>query len=246
MAGGKGKRMKSELPKVLLEVAEKTLIDRVLDSTEKSDITTKPVVIVGYGGDKVKETVGERGTCVHQKEQLGTAHAVMQAEEILKGKATQVIVLNGDHPLVSPNMLNNLCREHESSPHVVTLATTVVPDFDGWRSAFTNFGRILRDEKGTILRNVEVKKKDDDDPLRDIKELNLNYFCFDGEWLWEAMKKITNNNDQEEYYITDLVGIAQSEDHDLGWIHVENHEALGVNTAEQLKEVEKYIKENNL
>lgn len=244
MAGGKGTRMKSELPKVLVQVSGKALIDRVVDAVASSDITNKPVVIVGYEADMVKNHLGDRATCVLQEQQLGTAHAVSMSEETLKGKATQVIVLNGDHPLISSNMINTLASEHEKSPHVVTLATTVVPDYEGWRAAFDNFGRILRDENGKILRSVEVK--DATEEQRAIKEVNLNYFCFDAEWLWDALKKVSNNNAQGEYYITDLIGIAQSQGHDLGWIHVENHEALGVNSKEQLEAVEKFIAENNL
>lgn len=239
LAGGKGNRMQSELPKVLIEVKNKPLIHRVLESVEQSQIPHKPVVVVGYKRELVEEFVGDRAHTVHQAEQLGTGHAVKTARPLLDGKAKSVIVLYGDHPLTSSDMIHNLVEEHSRNGNVITMGLTEVTDFGGWRSALNNFGRIVRDDKGAIVKNVEYKDATDEE--RAILEVNPCYLCFDAEWLWTKLDELGNNNAQGEYYLTDLVGMARNEGRDLGWVHIEPHEAIGVNSKEQLELVEQYI-----
>jgi bifunctional UDP-N-acetylglucosamine pyrophosphorylase/glucosamine-1-phosphate N-acetyltransferase len=239
MAGGKGVRMESDLPKVLIPVAGKPLIDRILDAVLASDITTTPVVVVGYEAEKVRAHVGDRALCVLQAEQKGTAHAVQVTEDTLRQKAEHVIVLNGDHPLISPQMINDLHLAHTTDPDtVLTLATTIVPDFSDWRAIFSEYGRVVRNESDEIIKVVEAK---DATGTELGNELNLNYFCFDASWLWQSLKKVQNHNAQHEYYLTSLIGMATSEGRKLASIQVENHEALGVNSKEQLKLVEDII-----
>ncbi len=240
LAGGKGTRMATELPKVLVEVAGQSLISRVLDAVEKSSIANKPVVVVGYKADLVQNALADRASYVFQSQQLGTGHAVKVTQAFLNNKASSIIVLYGDHPLISPTMLDKLMTEHHQNGDVITLATAIVPDFNDWRSAFLHFGRIERGSSGEITDIIEYK--DADDRQRLITEVNPGYYCFRADWLWPRLIGLSNNNAQREYYLTDLIAAAFKEKQKLSAINIAPHEALGINSREQLEIVENYIR----
>jgi bifunctional UDP-N-acetylglucosamine pyrophosphorylase/glucosamine-1-phosphate N-acetyltransferase len=122
----------------------------------------------------------------------------------------------------------------------VTLGTVVVPDFDDWKKPFYDFGRIIRNKEGKILKNIE--KKDATSAELEIKELNPSYFCFNLDWLIENIKKIDKKNIQGEYYLTDLIGMANDQGYELNSFVISAHEALGVNNPEQLALVSRFIK----
>ena len=146
LAGGKGTRMQSEIPKVLIEVCHTPIISRVLQAVENSNIQGKPTVVVGYKHEMVSNFVKERANCVIQTEQLGTGHAVKIAQNTVPTDIDSVIVLYGDHPLISADMINKLHAEHVENNNTVTMALTTVPDFNDWRSAFLNFGNFSKSQ----------------------------------------------------------------------------------------------------
>ena len=231
LAAGKGKRMQSELPKVMHLLHEKPLIDYVVRSAE--DLGIKPVVVVPDDSNLVREYLGSRADYAVQTERLGTGHAVLMAEDALAGKADHVIVLNGDMPFITSQSLASLIDDHATRNNILTLMTVTVPDFRDWRSQFYDFGRIVRDERGEI--NKIVEKKDASPKELNILELNTNFFCFNAGWLWKNLKNLKNNNAAGELYLTDLVKAAFDEGVLLSSVNINAREAVGINTKEHLE-----------
>ncbi|MFA6177405.1 MAG: NTP transferase domain-containing protein [Candidatus Paceibacterota bacterium] len=240
LAAGKGTRMKSDLPKVLETVKGKPIIKYLLESIEKSDINGRPVIVVGYGKEKVMETLGNNYDYAIQEEQLGTGHAVAITQKILENNTDHIMVLYGDHPLISPETIKKLKDTHLASNKKITMATFTVPDFDDWRAVFyKNFSRIIRDPNGDIIKDVQFKDTNDEE--KKVKELNPCYFCFEARWLWENLKRLNTDNAQKEYYLTDLVKIAMKEKDQIQSINIDPHEALGINSKEELETLEKLV-----
>jgi len=239
LAAGQGKRMGNpDLPKVLTPLAGKPMLGYLLDSVIFSGVDSSPVIVIGSMGDKVRQTFGPNNTYVLQPDQLGTGHAVLVAKDELKA-ATDVMVLLGDHPLVSSELIKNLTQTHFESGEVLTMATVIPPDFESWRSEFKSFGRILRDSQGKITGMAE--KKDATGKQLAIKELWPGYMCLKASWLWENLEKVGTDNAQGEYYLTDLVKIAVDQGYSIKTVEIEPKEALGVNTPEQLEIIEKMV-----
>jgi bifunctional UDP-N-acetylglucosamine pyrophosphorylase / glucosamine-1-phosphate N-acetyltransferase len=232
LAGGKGTRMNvAQLPKVLVKLNGRPMIDHVVSEVEKLRI--KPVVVTGHGREKVEDFLGHRADYVYQAEQRGTGHAVKMVKDHLKDYEGAVLVMYGDQPLIKKETLE---RVFESYMSPVTMMTVKVDDYDGWRACFLNFGKIVRDERGKIKGIREVRDCEDDE-LR-INELNPGYYCFDNRWLRENIDKLGSDNAQGEYYLTDLIELAVSQGYEVHSIEVEAGECLGVNDEEQLKIVE--------
>lgn len=232
LAAGKGKRMGAGLPKVLREVGGKTMIERVVDSVLESGVTKRPVVVIGYGTEIIKKYSGTKCSYVLQAEQLGTAHAVSCTRDFVHD-ADNIVVVNGDTPFLRSETLVKLVAAHEKKQAVLTLATLRLPDFNEWREVFYDFGRIMRNESGEIIAIVE--KKDAAPEQLQISEVNPSFFCFKSEWLWENLAKINCDNAQGEFYLTDLVKLAISENCKVETLVTDNPtEAVGVNTPEQL------------
>jgi bifunctional UDP-N-acetylglucosamine pyrophosphorylase/glucosamine-1-phosphate N-acetyltransferase len=231
LAAGHGKRMKSELPKALTPLKGKPFLLHLLDTTKKSNMCQDPIIVIGKNGDQVKNFLGNKYFYAVQEEQLGTGHAVMSAKNLAQSAQT-VLVLYADHPLISAKTIKNIISTHNNNSAIITLATTIVPDFSDWRSAFLSFGRIIRDEKGNIIKIVE--NKDATDEEKKVTEVNPAYMCFNGEWLWKNLQNLKNNNIQNEYYLTDLISMAFNQKQKIMTVEIENKEALGVNTKEQL------------
>src|ERR1035437_517220 len=239
LAGGKGTRMKSELPKVLVKFKGKTLIRHIFEKVSSLSINQKPVVIVGYKKELVMQELGDKCEYIYQEEQLGTGHAVMIAEKMLKNKADNIIVLYGDHPLINTKTIKKLLSKHTESKANITMATFTVPNFEKWRVLFyKNFSRIIRDKNKKIIKDVQFKDANDEE--KKVKELNPCYFCFNASWLWNNLKKLNTNNTQKEYYLTDLVKIAMQEKTGIESININPKEALGVNSKEELEILEKF------
>lgn len=239
LAAGYGKRMQSELPKLLIPLDGKPLISHVLGTIALSGIDEKPVVVVGQQRELVMKTLGDNYEYVVQEEQKGTGHAVMVTEKILKNNADHIVVLYGDHPFISAETIKNLVGKHLSSNGTITMAVVNLPDFDDWRSVFyTNFGRVIRNKDGEILKITEFKDTVNDEE-KEIKEVNPSYFCFEAKWLWREIKNLNTNNAQKEYYLTDLVKLAMQEKINIESINIDPREALGVNSKEELKMLEK-------
>jgi len=239
LAGGKGTRMQSNGPKVLVHAGGKPIILRLLRAVEK--VCDRPTIIIGYQGEEVIKATENKYHYVWQKEQLGTGHAVACAKVELENKDFErIVILPGDHPLLREETLVKLIEAHNQSGAVLTLTTGQVENFNGDFAAFYNFGRIIRNGDGSVLRIVELK--DASDVEKNITEVNLGYYCFKPDWLWQNIEKLQDNNKAKEYYLTDLVGLAREQGQKIQAQLIDNIvEGFGINTPEQLMIVEKYL-----
>jgi bifunctional UDP-N-acetylglucosamine pyrophosphorylase / glucosamine-1-phosphate N-acetyltransferase len=229
LAAGQGTRMKSDLPKVLHPLCGKPMLWHVLEAL-KSVATEKPVVIVGHGAETVKNYVGDSAECVLQEPQLGTAHAAMQAEPALKGKTDLVIVTYADMPLLRGATFQQLVETQRLNPGPFSLLTVIADDPRG-------FGRIVRKADGTVDAIIEEYVATPEQ--REIKELNVGAYCFQAQWLWDALHRIEKNPKKGEYYLTDIVELAVKEDLPVqAVLHDDFIETIGINTRIHLSEAE--------
>lgn len=235
LAAGHGKRMNNhQLPKVLLPLKGKPVIQHLLTSITKSQICPRPIIVVGKQADLVKHTLGiTKYKYVYQSDQLGTGHAVACCRKLLKKNPDNIMVLYGDMPYLKPGSIRKLAGKHIKGKKVLTLATVTVPNFKDWRQCFAQYGRIIRNYKGEITEIIEVK--DASLAQLNIKEVNPSYFCFKAEWLWQNLDRLNNYNTQKEYYLTDLVYIAIDQGQPITSIPIQPEEAIGINTPEQLQ-----------
>ncbi|MBT5023312.1 NTP transferase domain-containing protein [Candidatus Woesearchaeota archaeon] len=237
--------MKSDLPKVLAPLKNKPLIYYVLNSISVNQFNfNKVVLVVGYKSADVKNYVSElnRGLNVEfalQNEQLGTGHAVMQAENLfVKDDLTEdILILYGDVPLLSNNTIKCLLEKHKSNNATLTILTAI---FD---NPF-NYGRIIRSDAenmhGQIMSIVEERDANEYQKL--ITEINSGIYVVKKDFLFNALKQIKPANDQNELYLTDIVNIASNQNHKIASFVLNNDiEVQGVNTVEQLKELEQYV-----
>jgi bifunctional UDP-N-acetylglucosamine pyrophosphorylase/glucosamine-1-phosphate N-acetyltransferase len=234
LAAGKGKRMKSDLPKVLHELAGKPIVQHVLDMLSELDVE-RVIVVVGHQAKKVIESIRSPGVVfVEQKQQLGTGHAVKVAEDELADTAGDVLVLNGDVPLLRPETVRGLIAEHRRRNSAGTVLTASLSNPAG-------YGRIVRGENGKVLRIVE--HKDATEAERQIAEINSGTFVFKRTPLFEALTRIDSDNRQGEYYLTDVMKILLELGMPIAAYRAEDYrETLGVNSAEELDLIERVIK----
>lgn len=232
MAAGKGTRMKSELPKVLVPLKGRPMLDYLMESIAKTQPALRPIVVVSPDNQQLIAAVLEKYDVQYaiQEKQLGTGHAVACAKDCIDEKADTVFVLNGDHPFYKPETINDFPLKHQGA---LSMITVVLPDFDDWRSVFAHLGRVVRDPQGRVIRIVEFK--DANEQEQKIKEINLNCFCFDKDWLFSHVTKLKNENKQEEYYITDLVKMAFDEGRTIQAFSIPPQEGMGVNSQEELQ-----------
>lgn len=220
LAAGKGTRMKSKLHKVLHEVCGKRMVEHVLSQLQAAGIN-KIVTVVGFGADDVKHTLGDQVSYALQKQQLGTGHAVMQTESLLGQSDGETLVVSGDTPLFTAETFNRLFDYHEQRHAAVTILTSKAPDPTG-------YGRIVRNEVGIVERIVE--QKDATSEEQDIHEINTGVYCFDNQKLFAALKELTNDNAQGEYYLTDVIGILKSQNEVVTAYQMDDlEESMGVN-----------------
>lgn len=234
LAAGKGKRLQSEqfnLPKVLRELKGKPLIHYVvnqLDFVSKKDI----IIIVGFMAEKVIDYLGQEYVYVYQKEQLGTGHAVMMAEEYYKNVEDNIMVLMGDMPFIKKETLLNLINFHKKENNDLTILSTKV-------KLPSSFGRIIRDKNGYIKKIVEVKDATEEE-LK-IDEVNTGIGVYKSNVL-NLLKFLKNDNNQKEYYLTDLVKIALEKGKKVNAMLSQNeNEFIGINSFEDLVLAENMI-----
>ena len=226
MAAGKGTRMKSNKSKLVHKIYDKELVRRVAEAAYKIG-SDEVIAVVGHLREQVQEVLGENVKYAYQEELLGTGHAVMQAIPFLKGKKGKVLVLNGDVPIIRPETLEKLLEKSVSSKEYATLLTAIYENPTG-------YGRIIRDEGGSVEEIVE--EKDAKSYQKKIKEINSGIYCFDIEELVKALELIKPNNAQGEYYLTDVIKIMNDKGLKTGAVIVEdNTEILGVNDRAQLE-----------
>jgi bifunctional UDP-N-acetylglucosamine pyrophosphorylase/glucosamine-1-phosphate N-acetyltransferase len=226
MAAGEGKRMHSSHAKVVHEAAGKPLICWVHDALVQAG-AREQVYIVGHRQEEVRVVLGEDVAYVLQERQLGTGHAVMQAGPFLEGRGGCVLVLCGDAPLIKPETLQSVLRrfEHERPAAIVIYARTDDP---------TGYGRIVRNPDGSVRAIVEQRDADPDQ--LQICEINASMYCFDTARLLSALGKIGCQNRQQEYYLTDTIGILIDEGCRVIAHETDTSEILGVNDRIQLQQ----------
>lgn len=230
MAAGKGTRMKSDLPKVVHEVLYKPMICHIVDELKGLGVDGI-YVIVGHKAEEVKKLV-DGVEFVLQKEQLGTGHALMQARDVLADKEGTTVVLNGDAPLITKETLQKLIQYHNENNMQGTVMTCDC-DLD------KKFGRIIRDNNQ--VKGI-VEYKDCSDEQRQISEMNVGEYCFDNKALFKALESVTNNNAQNEYYITDVIEIMNKQNLNVGGYKIDDlSEVGGINDKFELQEATKQL-----
>lgn len=233
LAAGKGTRMKSKLYKVLHPVCGKSMVQYVVDASKKLH-PTQTILVVGQGAEQVQEQLGPQITYILQEEQLGTGHAVMVAKEELKEKKGTTLILVGDTPLIRAETLEALVATHKKSKSSVTILTTKMDNPQG-------YGRIIRNVQGQVLKIVEQKDATAREEL--VQEINTGVYCFDNQKLVSVLDKITNQNTQGEYYITDCIEILEQQGEEVSAFLTHNpEETLGVNDRIALAEAERLMK----
>ncbi len=227
LAAGQGTRMKSKLFKVMHPVMGRPMVGHVVNAALNAQ-ATKVITITGFGAEMIQEYLGDRSEYVYQEEQLGTAHAVEQARELLEGKEGTTVVLSGDTPLLRAETLEQLMDEHENTEAKATILTALAKDPHG-------YGRVIRAKDGSVAKVVE--EKDANEEERAVREINTGTYCFDNKELFEALKKVDNNNAQGEYYLPDVLEILKDNNEQVGAYQLDNmDEALGVNNRVALSQ----------
>ena len=232
LAAGMGTRMKSKMPKVLHKVCGKPLSKWVIDASKAAG-ADKVCAVVGHKAETVKEVLGDMCEFALQAEQKGTGHAVMQAIDVIKNSKGEVVILNGDTPLITAETINKAIEYHKNNGNQATVITAILDDATG-------YGRIVRDNDGSVLKIVE--QKDASEEEKKINEVNSGMYVFDAQSLVYALDKITPNNAQGEYYLTDTLEILLSAGKKIGGYAIsDNDEIRGINDRVQLNEAEKIM-----
>ncbi|MDD4051024.1 MAG: NTP transferase domain-containing protein [candidate division Zixibacteria bacterium] len=233
LAAGKGKRMKSDLPKVLHTLFGRPLIEHLVDTLISMSIN-RIVVVVGHRADLVQKALAKYGDSVEfvvQEKQLGTGHAVIVTENALSGYSGDILVLAGDVPFLSRNTIERLVALHRQEKAAATVLSAIPPDPKG-------YGRIVRIPGGNLVDRI-VEHKDANPEELKIGEINSGTFCFDARQLFPALREVKADNSQKEYYITDVMAILRHKGLKTAvCLATDPDEALGVNSAEQLAELE--------
>lgn len=233
LAAGKGTRMKSSLPKVLHRVCGRTMLEHVLLAVQKTG-AQKTVLVVGHQGELVAESARGKAETVYQAEQLGTAHALLQCRQALKGFDGDILVVCGDTPLLTSQTLLQLQAEHSRCGFAATVLTAVLPDPTG-------YGRIIRNTTGKIMKIVE--QKDATPGELAVSEINTGVYCFKAEGLFEALSEIRPDNAQGEYYLTDIIEYYIARGKPVGAVITgDASEVTGINDRCQLALVENVLR----
>ena len=203
LAAGQGTRMKSKLYKVLHSVVGRPMVQHVIDQLKSLKLDEK-ITIVGHGAEAVKETIGDQSTFVIQDQQLGTGHAVLQAKDLLENQEGTTIVVCGDTPLITGETYQALLDHHEKVGSKATILTAKAQDPTG-------YGRVIRNEQNEVEKIVEHKDASAEERLT--AEINTGTYCFDNKALFSALKRVSNDNAQGEYYLPDVIEILK-DDHE--------------------------------
>lgn len=231
LAAGKGTRMKSDLPKVLHPLLGRPMVTFVLDALAQLGIE-KPVVIVGFHADQVKETLGNQYRYALQSEQKGSGHAVACSQSEAEGIAKNLLILCGDSPLFKLETMRSLMQTHLKTNAAITLTSANLDNPTG-------YGRILRNSSQEITGIVE--EKDATENQKKVREVNGGLYAFNSEWLWKNIGKMKLNQ-KGEYCLTDLVGVAIEQGFCVSAVPAVEEELQGVNTPEHLQKAEQILK----
>lgn len=239
LAAGEGTRMKSKKPKVLHKVCGKPILEYVIDASTNANVR-KNYVVVGHEGDRVQENfkgnpdISFKTQPIGEEHPYGTGYAVMQAIDEIDDESN-VVILYGDTPLITAETVGKFLKYHNENKYDGTVLTAYLDDPTG-------YGRIIRGESGEILKIVE--DKDGTEEEKQIKEINSGMYCFNGKKLKSALGKISNDNAQGEYYVTDVISILKEDGYNVGaYVINDSIEIHGVNSRLQLAFSEKVMKE---
>ncbi len=233
LAAGKGTRMKSSLPKVLHRVGGKPMLQHVLDAAKAAG-TKRSIVVTGFGGETVREAIGEQAEFVTQEEQLGTGHAVLQTKPLLQDESGTIMVLCGDTPLLTGDLLKKLYDAHVEAGAKATVLTAILPDPAG-------YGRVIHMEDGSVEKIVEHKDATEEE--RKVREVNSGIYCFDAKDLFAALGEVGNDNAQGEYYLPDVLEILRKQGKKIWSVAAEDYEeTLGINSRLQMAKAEKILR----
>jgi bifunctional UDP-N-acetylglucosamine pyrophosphorylase/glucosamine-1-phosphate N-acetyltransferase len=209
------------------------MVKYCLDAVEQV-ADSKPIIVIGHGADEVRQALGDDAKFVVQAPQLGTGHAVLQTESVLRGTAGLVLVTLGDMPLLTPDTLRRVVDTQREHAGPITMLTIIADDPRG-------FGRVVRDKNGQVKAIVEEAQATEEQLV--IKELNPSVYCINAEWLWDALRRLPLSP-KGEYYLTDLVGVAVGEGLPVQAHVLEDpREAIGINTRVHLAEAESILRE---
>ena len=227
LAAGKGKRMKSSLPKVLHEINNKTLIENVIETSCKLN-SNKIIVIVGYKKELIKSKLSHYSIeFAEQNEQKGTGHAIQQCEKNIKNLDGNILILSGDVPMISERTLSDLIKVHIAKDSKASLISAEIIDPTG-------YGRIKRDAQNCFMSIVEHKDATENE--LQINEINAGIYIFDIKTLFSKLSKIKNNNSQGEYYLGDVLKHIDKSEISI-FKTSKQSEILGINNTEQLNEI---------
>ncbi|MEL6499925.1 MAG: bifunctional UDP-N-acetylglucosamine diphosphorylase/glucosamine-1-phosphate N-acetyltransferase GlmU [Cyanobacteria bacterium J06623_1] len=223
LAAGRGTRMKSDLPKVLHTLAGRSLVERVLDSCSLLDLE-RQIVIIGYQGEQIKTALSHRQEVefVEQTQQLGTGHAVQQLLPSLAGYQGDLLVLNGDAPLLRPETLQKLVAAHQDKQNAATLLTANLPNPQGYGRVFCN---------GDNLVSHIIEDRDCNVAQKQNRRVNAGIYCFNWQKLATVLPKLSTNNDQQEYYLTEVVDYLNPV---MAFDAADYRETNGINDRQQL------------
>jgi UDP-N-acetylglucosamine diphosphorylase/glucosamine-1-phosphate N-acetyltransferase len=231
LAAGKGKRMNNpDSPKVLAEINDKPLIFYVL--SQVVNLTdNKIILVVGHKSELVIDYIGKSDfqniEFAFQNEQLGTGHAVQQAESLLSEFDGDVLILAGDVPLLKSESLKKFINIHKEVKSDVSVLSTTAPDPSG-------YGRIVRDSDNNFLKIVEHKDANED--IKKIDEINSGIYIVNSKLIFNSLSKVSNKNSQGEYYLTDIIEVLKNEDKKVFAINAAPFvELQGINTVDELK-----------
>jgi UDP-N-acetylglucosamine diphosphorylase/glucosamine-1-phosphate N-acetyltransferase len=236
LAAGKGTRMKSDMAKVLHVLEGKPLLYYSLEAARDAG-AQKIIVIVGHQSDKVRESFLDPDLIfVEQMPQLGTGHAVMQAREVLCDYKGLTVILCGDVPLLKSETIRLLIHHHRDAQACVTVLTTEPPGPHA-------YGRIVKNHQGEILKIVE--HRDATEAERNIMEINTGIYCVDTPFLFSALAQVKNDNQQKEYYLTDIVEIARRDGRKVhAFLTADYVEVMGINTFEELRKAGEHLRKS--
>jgi len=231
LAAGKGTRMNSDLPKVLHMLNDKTLLDHVIDTSNK--INPKDIiVVVGYKKEMIIENLKTQNiTIIEQKSQKGTADAIKYCLPKIKKFNGNILILSGDVPMIKFETLKQLINTHNSNNSLASLISAKLNDPSG-------YGRIMKNHNNQLIKIIEHKDATEEE--RKVNEINSGIYIFNSNILMESIPLINNNNVQKEYYLTDIFNFINEDDTAIYEIEDYN-EIAGINTIEQLKELEKTL-----
>jgi bifunctional UDP-N-acetylglucosamine pyrophosphorylase/glucosamine-1-phosphate N-acetyltransferase len=236
LAAGQGTRMMSKRQKILHEVGGRPMVTHVFEAAE-SVANLPPLLVVAPDEEGLGDLFGDKALYAVQAEQLGTGHATSMAAKALQGRSDQVLVMYADMPLLRAETLARLTMKQAQAGAAVAMLTALgEPD--------SPFGRVVRDDNGRVVEIVEVanaKRRPDGEALLAIEELNVGVYCFAADWMWSHLPNLPLQKARsgQEFYLTDMIGLAVSEDRPVEAIVVEDpDECLGAGTREELVAVE--------